>query len=704
MVLEKTSGFSPQDVGENLCILLLMLPSANRETKEQLRIFRDSGGFDRFFPPDEDVAAHTELLKRVSNLDTFDKQGFWGAYVKTSLGNTLRLLDPLIILDEGHKAYSANAKKTLEAFNPCMIVELSATPPKVANVLVDIRGRELHAEEMIKLDLHIRNRASASWQDTLHAAIEHRDRLEQEALDNQAKTGVYIRPICLIQVERTGRDQRQPGVIHAEDVRDYLLRHPRIQNDQIAIKTSQKDELKDVDEIGGLQSSDCPIRFIITKRALQEGWDCAFAYVLAILTNPSSKNALTQLVGRILRQPYARKTHVPALDESYVFCFQRRGNDLLQEVRKGFGLEGLEDLEGKILDAWDESDEINRTVTRRQQERFRSAARDLVLPAFMINDGDEWRLVHYESDILSRVPWNEVDVGLLSDLPLGEGHTDYEVRAGLETEVLEPDAGHAGRRHDHQSEDIDYYFAASHLLDVMPNPWRGSEVARRVFGSLLDKHPHERVAANYVFILEELRKRLEGERDRLSREVFRDLLASGTMRFIVVTDDLEFTRLPSMIETAQGRQANREDGSQYEQNLFDLIYEDDLNGLENKVATYLDQQERLFFWYRNRARKDYYVQGWKPGKIYADFIFTLRSDEPDTNDEFHQVFVVETKGIHLKESADTTYKRQVFDFCSEHAAKKDWAEFVPAMRGKIVNFEVVDEDEWEKRLNAMLAA
>ncbi len=92
-----------------------------------------------------------------------------------------------------------------------------------------------------------------------------------------------------------------------------------------------------------------------------------------------------------------------------------------------------------------------------------------------------------------------------------------------------------------------------------------------------------------------------------------------------------------------------------------------------------------------------------PHPIYADFIFTLRSDEPDADDEFHQVFVVETKGIHLKESADTAYKRGVFDICSEHAARKDWADFVPAMRDKVVKFEIVDEDEWERRLNSMLA-
>ena len=51
-----------------------------------------------------------------------------------------------------------------------------------------------------------------------------------------------------------------------------------------------------MDEAGGLLSRECPVRFIITKQALQEGWDCSFAYVLTILTNPGSKSALTQLV------------------------------------------------------------------------------------------------------------------------------------------------------------------------------------------------------------------------------------------------------------------------------------------------------------------------------------------------------------------------------------------------------------------------
>ena len=141
---------------------------------------------------------------------------------------------------------------------------------------------------------------------------------------------------------------------------------------------------------------------------------------------------------------------------------------------------------------------------------------------------------------------------------------------------------------------------------------------------LLARYLADRVAANHVFVLEELRRRVEMERDRLSREVFRSLLESGTMRFLVVTEDLDFGRIPAKIEVPKAKRANREDGGSCQRNLFDMTTEDD------------------------------------------------------------------------------HYKRSVFDICSEHARKADWAEFAPAMRSKVMRFEVVDEDEWQTRLNGML--
>lgn len=219
VILEKTDRFSPVDIRENLVVMMLMLPSANRKTKETLKIFKDSGGFQDFFPPEDDIKAQDALLKLFPNLDTYEKEsGYWGKQIKTSLGNTLRMLSPVIILDEGHKAYSEGAQDTLRGFNPCLIAELSATPTQ-SNVLVDISGRDLHREDMIKLDLHVVNKASLDWKDTLLDGINRRNVLEEKAKEYEANTGINVRPICLIQVERTGKDQRGGRLIHSEQVR-----------------------------------------------------------------------------------------------------------------------------------------------------------------------------------------------------------------------------------------------------------------------------------------------------------------------------------------------------------------------------------------------------------------------------------------------------------------------------------------------------
>ena len=39
-----------------------------------------------------------------------------------------------------------------------------------------------------------------------------------------------------------------------------------------------------------------------------------------------------------------------------------------------------------------------------------------------------------------------------------------------------------------------------------------------------------------------------------------------------------------------------------------------------------------------------------------------------------------------------------------HLSCPYWAEFVPAMQRKAVRFEVVDEEEWERKLGDVLAA
>lgn len=704
MVVEKGDRFTPVDVQENLVVLMLMLPSANRQTKETLRIFKDNGGFQEFFPLEDAIEEQRKLLERIPNLDTYGKEGsFWQRQVKTSLGNTLRLLSPIIILDEGHKAYSEGAQETLRGFNPSIIVELSATPPKESNVLVDIRGIELNREEMIKLDLHIINKASADWKDTLRASVAHRNVLEKIADEYHANTGNYIRPINLIQVERTGKDQRDGRHIHADDARDFLINAMGIPPEQIAIKTSEKDELKAVDDVGGLMSRYVSVRYIITKQALQEGWDCAFAYVLTILTNPTSKNALTQLVGRILRQPLARKTKVKELDESYVFVFQQRGKELLDEIRKGFGQEGLGDLAGSVVGdegMEDTSGEVGEE-TYEVREKFRKVAEQVVLPVFVLKEDKAWRKLDYEMDILRHIPWNEIDLASVCNLPLSSmEEKDVEQVATLSDDIAELVKYRDVQRLKEGGIVVDPVFMARHLIDIVPNGWIAYEFGRNVLQELSKKYKERVVVNNFVYIIEELRKQVAAEKDRLAEKVFREMVKAEGVRFMVISRDELGFKLPQKLKVKKAaRPLLAKSGMPLQRSLFEFIPKDAVNDEERNVVWYLDDNGRLLFWYRNIARQDYAIQGWRKDRIYPDFLFTTVDGKEIGFDE---VFVVETKGVHLN-NEDTKYKQSVFELCNQQAKKGSWSELALAMKDRAVHFEVVFGDEWQRKLNVLLS-
>ena len=698
IILEKTDRFTPLDVEENLMVMMLMLQSAGRKSKEVLRIFKDSGGFQDFFPAEDDVEGNSRLLDKVQNLDTFEtSSGFWGKQIKTSLGNTLRLLNTIIILDEGHKAYSEIAQGTLRGFNPCIIVELSATPPEKSSELVDITGIELNREEMIKFDLHIFNKASPDWKDTILDSHNHLEILREKAREYEAQTGNYIRPICLIQVERTGKGQRGKGFIHSEEVKEHLVGVMGVAPEKVAIKTSEKDELKEVDDIGGLMSRECPVRYIITKQALQEGWDCSFAYVLSILTKPGSKTALTQLVGRILRQPFAKKTGLKELDESYVFCFQQKGAELLEDIRRGFKGEGLGDLAGRVAveDEVEGMEDEERLCAVR--DKFKKAAGQVILPIFAIREGSNWRKVNYEMDIASRIPWEEADLGALSSLTLSlVEEKDLEQIAGISddvTRVIELKEAITLRKGNLK---LDFVFMARHLMDIVPNPWVAYEFGKKVLNDLLGRYEKKIVVNNFVFIIEELRKHLFGEKDRFAERIFREMISKNELRFLVIANDLGY-KLPTK-KKGRSPWLTKKSGAQLERSLFDYVPDEDFNEMEKKVAWYLDEQEKLFFWYRNEPKKDYDVQGWRRHKIYADFIFTADSDG---GNGFDRVFVVETKGLHLKGSGDTEYKRTVFDLCNDLARETTRNKLGMELESQKVSFYVVDEEEWQQRLNEL---
>ncbi len=230
---------SPARLRECLNILVIQLASTNRETREQLKFFRDSGGnIVGHFPAENDYEAQRKLKEQIPNLDMVEDDADRGRHlVATSIGNLVRLCKPAVILDEGHKATSRLARETIENFNASVVVELSATPATETSIVCRVSGKELLDEQMIKLPLNIATSRVKNWRDVLTQARDKREALAAKRTSFLESRGAVIRPIVLVQVERTGKEQRESGFIHSEQVKEHLIQRLGASEQAVVIKS-----------------------------------------------------------------------------------------------------------------------------------------------------------------------------------------------------------------------------------------------------------------------------------------------------------------------------------------------------------------------------------------------------------------------------------------------------------------------------------
>lgn len=671
--LEKDDPLNRLDVESQLCVMLLMLQSANRQTKETLRLFRDRGNVHGFFPAADDVPAHFELLGRVPNLSCYGNRNTMGAIAHESLGNVLRLLRPVVVMDEGHRAYTSSAMNTIFDFNPSFVLELSATPkdrprdnpPRYANWLVDVRGAELQREEMIKLPMNVKVKAGSDWKVCLRESLDHLNVLQSRADTLRANTSRYIRPILLVQVERTGKDQREKNSIHAEDVRDFLL-GLGMDHTEIAVKSAETNELNQPDNID-LLSPTCPIRVIVTKQALQEGWDCPFAYVLCALAASRNKNALTQLVGRILRQPGAMATSDAALNECYIFCYHVKTKEVIKAIKKGLEQDGMADIADQVRESepgkvWQQKRKLER------RDKFRTL--DIYLPLVNWVDGTETRPLDYERDVLYRLNWSQLDVNCLADTLAKDVEAERSRMIKLTLADGEEFLSTSEVQVVREPLSFDPVYATRSVVDVVPNPWVARAIIEGLIVALRKRGFDEtKLSAASSYILEEVRKWLQEQRDCFAEKQFLADVSEERIQFRLRADR-ELWHLPTEIETdrpANARQLARNSGGVTEKSLFTPVYEDDFNSQEVEFACYLDELRALRWWHRNVAKaSNYWLQGWKKHRVYPDFIF---AHERTGNGD--RILIWEMKGDQLEGNLDTNYKRKLLETVSKHYRAED---------------------------------
>ncbi len=620
-MLLQGQNFSPATVAENLTVCVISYASIRIDSrkKDARKFYQENGALISF--------------------------GAGGA----SLIEVLRELEPVIVVDESHNAKSELSVEMLENLNPSFVLELTATPREESNIICEVSAQELKAEQMIKLPVIIfPPRYKGNF---LAGVIEFRDALEREAEVEERISGRYIRPIVLFQAEADTKDDSETF----KKIREELMDELGIPEVEIAVKTSNVNELRGVD----LLSRNCAIRYIITVNALKEGWDCPFAYILASLANRNSQTDVAQIVGRILRQPYAESTTSEKLNACYVFSRSKNFSHTVQSVADGLNGEGLDEADAVAADevAADSGGEISAENLIETAEKtindFKSKPHD---------DGKTFSVkAEFSADIrgleipqfFQKVPARRgqqslFEDELLSAENLSEGFTleGEDTKINFDMDIRKVDLEESGR---YVSGGVSMDAAARYqkFIDDKPAEEQAKYYAGSIFFLLRKFHRlqtvSERDLKNYVRrVVDDMSEVERGDLKIDTAFIYAEQIKDKIYELETVHRRKVFGerigakeifckknyQLGNEVEMRRSRGG-------YEKALYSA--EGDMNEFEARLIRRVSAQENVTWWHRNLERRGFCLNGWL--NHYPDFIVRLDSGK---------IILLEAKGKHLK--------------------------------------------------------
>ena len=327
--IEDYTNVRSQDIEGKCCVFVSTFQTFKITNTNARRIYAHNENLEPHFSKIPNLQC-IESLERIEDGEDKGK-------VKYSFANLLNIYRPIVIADEAHNNSTSLAYEMLQRVNPSCIVEYTATPANNSNVLHHVCAMELKVEEMIKLPIILT--VHQTWEQSLSASILARNGLAEIA----KKDSSYIRPILLIQAESKDKE------VTVDVIKKYLVEQENIDESKIAIATGDQRELDGID----IFDPKCPIEYVITVEALKEGWDCSFAYVFCSVAQKHSTKDIEQLLGRVLRMPYAKTREQEELNKAYAFVSNTTWQD------------GVAQLKDRLVEMGFEENEIPDTIQRK---------------------------------------------------------------------------------------------------------------------------------------------------------------------------------------------------------------------------------------------------------------------------------------------------------------------------------------------------
>ncbi len=324
--LDEKFQILPEDISDNLCIIVSTVQAFVHEETGKYNVYRHN----------EDMERHFGDISLEMGMESQDEEsGGDPTKPKFSFANLLYHIRPIIIVDEAHHMVTDLSQKSLVRLNPSAVLGLTATPGRDNNVLYSVYAQELFDEEMVKLPIEL-TEYKLDWEKAVISANAKRAQLAKlAAAENAARDGKYIRPIVLFQATPKNGD------VPVEKLKAYLTDTLKIPEEEIKIATGDQKELDDVN----VMDPACKVNYVITVQALKEGWDCPFAYVFCSLANVGSSKDTIQLLGRVMRMPYAKRRKTRELNRAYAFVMSREFGMAAKELTEGLKKKGFSEVE-----------------------------------------------------------------------------------------------------------------------------------------------------------------------------------------------------------------------------------------------------------------------------------------------------------------------------------------------------------------------
>ena len=612
-------------------IIVSTMAAFRRDDPEGLKVYEDNGALMDHFTG---LPRETERWLDQAN-----------GHTVYSLANLLRLHRPMVIVDEAHNARTSLTFETLARFAPSCIIEFTATPANDSNVLAHASAAQLHAEAMIKLP--IRLTAAATWKEALSEAIGQRNHLEQAAQHAQAASGEYLRPILLIQAQPKNQEH---ATLTVDVLRQSLITEFGIPEEEIKRATGEQQEIEGVN----LFDPNCRVRYIITVRALAEGWDCSFAYVLCSVAQIRSKTAVEQILGRILRLPYARRKDDPDLNRAYAYVISADFATTADSLVDALVENGFERFEAQAAIAAPRQPGLGPLFDQPQGESPSQKGVHFVVPQLAIHV--QGRLEPLEESFMP-AEW---------DLPkcdpvLTEGEYSGVLPEARSAEIYVSDEEAIKFRF------IQNLHAQLAFLDATADCtatelalWLDRNIAhhdvshlnsslflRRLIDYLVDQRhiPIEQLASDRYRLRNAAQAKIAQHRQAARLRGYQTCLSPEMRPSLSVSPDCAFPFESDLYAPNwyyEGRY-------QFQKHYFPGIGELKSTGEEYDCAVFIDSLEQVKHWVRNLVRHGFWLPT-STDRFYPDFVVELKDG---------RYLIVEYKGLDRFDTADAKEKRAI---------------------------------------------